>query len=571
MEKSICGSKLFRSLAFFTILTLSTVGAASGNGAVTKKFSYVPEPKPVRGEIEVNAFYYPGTEWMPEWDMVRQTLPKIKPILGWYDESNPEVIDWQIKWAVENGISALYVDWYWNRGVQRLDHWIKAFYKAKYRSYLKWCVMWANHNQPGAHSTEDMTRVTEFWLKNYFKTPEYYCQDGRPVVQIWSWRNLDNDFIEEARKNGETLQQGEGVKRALELSRKLVRAAGLKGIWFVAMTHGDNRDCALLKNAGFDETGTYGYQGYSLFKDLSPEQKKDVQKKYKIEHTPYHYALETIPKVWNARFQADPNLPYMLFLPSGYDDRPRCFDHSTITVGRTPELFREICQKAKDFCKKNGIKRVVVGPLNEWQEGSILEPNEDYGFGYYHALRDTFCEKPVQGWPKDLTPKDCGLGPYDYPPMYIPARTKWTFDKDNEGWYRMPYGAPQIRTVDGKLTLIRMNPRHVAIRVRTQPFKASDFSKLVIRIKINCEKTDGKELAKIQWARTDSPIFDKDLNINHENEIEIPVSTKEGKWQNMTFDLSKNPQWKGMINELWFDPMNRAHADVEIDSIEFVK
>jgi hypothetical protein len=68
---------------------------------------------------------------MPEWDMVAQTRPEIKPLLGWYDEGCPEVIDWQIKWAVEHGITSFCVDWYWNRGRRRLEHWVKGYYKAQ--------------------------------------------------------------------------------------------------------------------------------------------------------------------------------------------------------------------------------------------------------------------------------------------------------------------------------------------------------------------------------------------------------------------------------------------------------
>ncbi|MDO5566911.1 MAG: glycoside hydrolase family 99-like domain-containing protein [Planctomycetia bacterium] len=178
---------------------------------------YVPEPKPVKSDIEITAFYYPGTEQMSEWDIVRTTSPQIKPLLGWYDEGNPEVIDWQIKWAVEHGISTLFVDWYWNRGEQRLDHWVKGYYKAKYRSYLSWALMWANHDQPGAHTPAEMKKVTAFWIDQYFKTPEYYQIDGKPVVLIWSWKAIDQDFIDEAATHGETLAPTQGVKRALKL------------------------------------------------------------------------------------------------------------------------------------------------------------------------------------------------------------------------------------------------------------------------------------------------------------------------------------------------------------------
>ena len=54
--------------------------------------AYVPEPQPLKSAVEITALYYPGTEHMPEWDMVAQTRPEAKPLLGWYDEGSPEVI-----------------------------------------------------------------------------------------------------------------------------------------------------------------------------------------------------------------------------------------------------------------------------------------------------------------------------------------------------------------------------------------------------------------------------------------------------------------------------------------------
>ena len=106
---------------------------------------YVPEPKPVRSAVDLTAFYYPGTEHMPEWDMVAQTMPQIKPLLGWYDEGHPENVDWQIKWAVEHGIGSFCVDWYWNRGEQRLDHWVKAYYD-RCISCFNFCNQLVNHD-----------------------------------------------------------------------------------------------------------------------------------------------------------------------------------------------------------------------------------------------------------------------------------------------------------------------------------------------------------------------------------------------------------------------------------------
>ena len=189
---------------------------------------YIPEPQPVSSPVEITAVYYPGTDWMSEWDMVDQVYPHIKPTLGWYDEGHPENVDWQIKWAAEHGVTSFLVDWYWCKGVQRLDHWVKAFPKARFRRYMKWYLNWCNHNDPGAHATADQIAVTKWWIDHYFKTDGYYKDEtGRPLVVIWAWSNLERDFAEILKKQGKTLEPGDGLKYALDLSRKLAKEAGI--------------------------------------------------------------------------------------------------------------------------------------------------------------------------------------------------------------------------------------------------------------------------------------------------------------------------------------------------------
>ena len=53
--------------ALLTILVL-------GGGAA---LAYVPEPRPVKSPVEISALYYPGTEHMPEWNMVEQVTPEV--------------------------------------------------------------------------------------------------------------------------------------------------------------------------------------------------------------------------------------------------------------------------------------------------------------------------------------------------------------------------------------------------------------------------------------------------------------------------------------------------------------
>ena len=300
--------------------------------------AYVPEPQPVKSVVEITALYYPGTEQMSEWDMIAQTCPERKPLLGWYDEGNPEAIDWQIKWAVEHGISSFCVDWYWNKGFRRLEHWVKGYYKARYRKYLKWYMMYANHNQPGAHSTEDQIAVTKYWIDHYFKTPEYYTIDGKPVVCYWASGNLDRDFIAEAEAKGEELKKGEGIKRAFAISERMAQEAGLPGIHWQIM-YGDLSEA---RKVGFSSGITYGY----IPKRAS-----------KSETLTYEMVMEGLPKTWAAKSVR------WLPIPTGWDDRPRSFANARVIRGRTPEKFAAICREARAFCDKNGIRHAIIHPM----------------------------------------------------------------------------------------------------------------------------------------------------------------------------------------------------------------
>ena len=366
------------------------------------KVDYVPEPKPVKSEFEVGALYFPGWYHGHSWSRIWNRCPVRRPLLGWYNESNPEVIDWQIKWSVENGIQFYMVDWYWSKGTRQLEHWIEGFQQAKYKSYLKWAVMWANHNAPGSHSLEDQAQVTQYWIDHYFNTPEYYCIDGKPVVMIWSPAGMDSDILAIEKTQGRELKQGEGVKQLLDLSQEMAKKEGFKGIYFVAMkfpeTSTDAADIQWLADAGFEMTSIYHFMD-------------DGGKASDLRKFDFELVVEASQPFWERRNKTG-ILPFLPNLSTGWDDRP-WNDHRWIAE-RTPAKFAEICRQFRQFSKETGIKRAMLAPVNEWGEGSYAEPCREFGFGMYEAIRDNLCQRPESDWPLNYGPKDVGLGPYEY-------------------------------------------------------------------------------------------------------------------------------------------------------------
>lgn len=369
-----------------------------------QNLDYVPAPQPVESDYEVGAFYFPGWSRSVNWEKIDAAAPVRKPLLGYYDESNPEVVDWQIKWAAENGISFFLVDWYWYHGEVRLEHWIRAFQKAKYRSNLKWAMMWANHTGFDTHSTEDWKVVTKYWIDNYFNTPEYYTIDGKPVVMIWQQEILDHDMIEEAKKEGVELKQGEGCKRAFEISRQMCVEAGFPGVYFVAMKwpeHStDKKTIGDLANGGFDATTIYHF--------MYPGKTVKNPRLYSFDQV-----VEASKPNWQERYETG-ILPFMPNISTGWDSRPWHGFRNTVVYNRTTDSFRRLLEDYKSFADETGVKRVVLGPMNEWGEGSYIEPNNEFGFGMYEAIREILCKEPEGGFPVNYAPNEVGLGPYDY-------------------------------------------------------------------------------------------------------------------------------------------------------------
>ena len=508
------------------------------------KADYVPAPQPPESDYEVGALYFPGwgraRHW--GWQPIYERCPERKPVLGWFDEADPACVDWQIKWLTENGIQYLLVDWYWHMGKVSLEHWIQAYRKARYRSHLKWAMMWANHNPPGSHSVEDMEAVTRYWIDNYFNMPEYYKIDGKPVVMIWSVSNMDRDVPDG------------GSKRLLEVSQRIAREAGLPGIHFSAMkwpeTVVTEPQIRALADKGFESTSIYHYMGHG------GKAKNPARFSFEL-------VAETNRDLWEKWHEVG-ILPFFLNLSTGWDDRP-WRNHCEI-YGRTPELFRRICQDAKAFADRTGLKkRILLSPINEWGEGSYAEPNREFGFGMYEAVRDTFCKKPAGGWPLNYSPEDIGLPVFDDPAveegqsLRRTSRTSWDFSDGTQSWQPL-MGVSPLTAKDGVLSFVTTSA-DPALSVKLGKLRARRFSRLVLRMRVSPVPADGKE-DKVQlfWekARTSA---------NEAMSISIPV-VADGQFHDYEFNLGAHKRYSGFLTMFRLDPLSRKGAKVEIASVE---
>jgi len=492
---------------------------------VVPKTGYVPEPQPVAADYDVGTYYFPGWHTAARWRPIRD-WPNRKPILGWYDENNPECADWQIKWAVEHGVNFFMVDWYWCQGARHLEHWLhNAYAKARYKRYLKWAVMWANHNPPQTHSVDDWKKVTQYWIDNYFGMPEYYRLDGRPVVFIWSPRGIRND-----------LGGSQAAAGLYALSQKMAQAAGHKGIYFIAM-NSDNRS-GDLKAEGFEAFTSY--HGFELARRTAGS-----------DRFPFSLVADTAKQLWQTNDEHAGGLNYLPIVDTGWDARPWHGDKTIVVSGRTPELFGQMCRQARQYADATGKRIIALGPWNEWGEGSYIEPYAEYGFADLDQVRAAFC-KPGN-WPPNLIPGDVGLGPYDLPPA--PRKTRWEFntDGDAEGW--TSNGQVAELAVRGGSLAGRSTGRDPTLSVGGMQVEADQLHRLRFRF-----RADKPGQVQIFWATTLTKMSGQTV---------INIATPgDNAWHDYDVDLAKHRNWRGVITDLRFDPTGAGGVSFALDSIE---
>jgi hypothetical protein len=239
-------------------------------------------------------------------------------------------------------------------------------------------------------------------------------------------------------------------------------------------------------------------------------------------------------------------------------------------------------EDCREFCRKKGMKRIMIGPVNEWQEGSYIEPNEEHGFAMYDAIRDVFATGPKDAYPPNIVPGDLDMGPYDFPPLRRSDTKIWDFSGgDTLGWHRNPYGTPVVRNVDRSLHFIRVGSKYGAVRTGVVPFSAGEWSAVKITMRIDESRVPewayegASKKGCLRWGTVQKPLIESDrardiVQFDMSRKAEFsPVA--DGKWHEYVVDLDRVPGWCGDVNELWIDPYDIFFSRIFIRRIEFIR
>lgn len=87
---------------------------------------------------------------------------------------------------------------------------------------------------------------------------------------------------------------------------------------------------------------------------------------------------------------------YFAHASVGWNTNPRYPAKSAqpTVIDSSPEKFEDALRRAKAWCDANTAegqpKLITVNSWNEWTEGSYLDPDAQFGFGYLEAVRRVF-------------------------------------------------------------------------------------------------------------------------------------------------------------------------------------
>ncbi|WP_159516890.1 glycosyltransferase WbsX family protein [Sunxiuqinia indica] len=390
----------------FLILVSAMIFSSCSNSKLKNTDTSAPE----KDDYYVAAYVWPSChhderfgdmlwpEGIGEWEVIKKGDPRFEghyqprqPLLGYGMDNDPEVVEKWIDMAVDHGVDLFVYDWYWFDGGPFLESALNdGFLKAKNNSEMQFYIMWANHDVKrnywnvhkfkddtsllwdGAVDFENFKNIVDRVINQYFKLPNYFKIDGKPVFSVFSSGNLI-----------EGLGSPEEARKALDYFRDEVRKAGFPGL-HIQQNNGGGNIMSQKEASDFSERVTkLGYNSVAMYNMGGT----------KVDYLAYGANSRKI----RAQMDSVLDIPVFPCVSIGWDDTPRFpakGEDKVVHYHNTPESFAALLQKAKEYTDNHPEqpKIITINAWNEWVEGSYLLPDMLNGFGYLEAVKDVIIE-----------------------------------------------------------------------------------------------------------------------------------------------------------------------------------
>lgn len=318
----------------------------------------------------------------PHWDKLKN-FPDRKPVLGWYAEGDPIVVDTEIKFAVEHGIRHFNVCWYReknNGGKRRLKeiygHWTLGLRKARYADMIQYSIMYVHEigsSMAGIKNFRDFKKnLVPYWIKEHFSQPNYHLIGNKPVFTIYRPENFVKDL------GGE-----DQARKAISYLRSECRKAGFSGVILLGEYHGSpEKDLSsIYKGIGLDYAISYHWPSFT------PGMQKEVPSADSI--------VSLQESAWRS-LSIVTGLPSIPTASVGWDSTPWGNAYFKGSWRLSKEKYAELLRRIKRYAQENVLPEPLLRGMlmldnwNEYAEGHHIFPTLSEGFIYLDAIRTAF-------------------------------------------------------------------------------------------------------------------------------------------------------------------------------------
>ena len=318
-----------------------------------------------------------------------------KPLWGYINEADPSVMSMEIEQATKHGVNVFIFDWYWYDGRPFMETTLdNGFLKAENVNKMQFYLMWANHDVlnlwdtrlanvkennviwTGKVDRQEFEKICKRNIEKYFKHPQYYKIDGKPVFMIYDIPQLIAGLggIEE-------------TADALKWFKEETKKAGFPGLELQITMWSIN-----LNYSGLD-AGKTADPGNSFVKKLGFTSGTHYQfVHFTNVNEDYNVIMDAVEREWE-RIDSSYDFTYYPHISVGWDNSPRT-GVSAVMKNNTPENFEKALRKAKAFVDRHPKQKplITINSWNEWTETSYLMPCNVFGYGYLEAVKNVFVE-----------------------------------------------------------------------------------------------------------------------------------------------------------------------------------
>ncbi len=349
--------------------------------------SYHHEPRLAHWWEEGDGEWVTVRAHQPRWP--GHEMPKI-PLLGYQDEADPAVMRQHIDLALEYGVNVFIMDWYWYDDAPCFERQLnEGLLPAIEGTDMRFFLMWANHDATSLwdrttdandllySAATDREQFERIWTRNlekYLTHPHYYRIDGKPVVSIFLLRKLVSDF------GGIP-----ATRDAFAWLQEKAKSFGLPGVHLQAIhwqivPHESREEVGELMDVGMAELiRVCGFDSCTNYQMVQAAP----------GNIPYADFAQTAVSTWE---KDDAEVPsFFPHVSVGWDNTHRNPGMQEGVTERSPALFQKAFQQALDFLDTHPDRPrlITVNSWNEWTEDSYLLPDEQWGYRYLEAIRDS--------------------------------------------------------------------------------------------------------------------------------------------------------------------------------------